>query len=122
VSANVEKDADRKPDVSPDVLPSLDLRVGRVVAAVPFPAARIPSLRLTVDFGPAVGLLETSARIAHYRPEELVGRDVIGAINLGTRRIAGFDSRFLVLGAYAEDGSVSLLTPDTALPPGSIVG
>ncbi len=100
---------------------ALDLRVGRVVAAEPFPAARKPSLRLRVDFGPAIGELETSAQIVRYDPGALVGRLVIGAVNLGTRRIAGFESQFLVLGGLHPDGAVSLLAPDEELAPGSVV-
>lgn len=100
---------------------ALDLRVGRVVAAEPFPAARRPSLRLRVDFGPAIGELETSAQIVRYDPDALLGRLVIGAVNLGSRRIAGFESQFLVLGGLHPDGAVSLLAPDEDLAPGSVV-
>jgi tRNA-binding protein len=100
---------------------AIDLRVGRVVAASPFPEARKPSLRLRVDFGPVIGELETSAQITRYDPVELVGRLVIGAVNLGVRRIAGLESRFLVLGGLHPDGSVSLLAPDEDLAPGSAV-
>ncbi len=110
-----------KPDVDAAHLSALDLRVGRIVAAEPFPAARKPSLRLLVDFGPVVGELATSAQITRYDPAELVGRLVIGAINLGSRNIAGFESRFLVLGGLHPDGSVALLAPDEDLAPGSIV-
>jgi tRNA-binding protein len=101
---------------------ALDLRVGRVVAAEPFPAARKPSLRLRVDFGPVLGVLETSAQVTRYDPEALIGRLVVGAVNLGVRRIAGLESRFLVLGGLHPDGSVALLAPDDELAPGSIVG
>ena len=100
---------------------ALDLRVGRVVAAEPFLAARKPSLRLRVDFGPHLGELETSAQITRYDPSELVGRLVIGAVNLGVRRIAGLESRFLVLGGLHPDGSVALLGVDEDLQPGSTV-
>jgi tRNA-binding protein len=100
---------------------ALDLRVGRVLAAEPFPAARRPSLRLRVDFGPVIGELETSAQITRYDPAELVGRLVVGAVNLGTRRIAGLESRFLVLGGLHPDGAVALLAPDEDLAPGSAV-
>jgi tRNA-binding protein len=99
----------------------LDLRIGRVVAAAPFPAARKPSLRVRVDFGPLIGELETSAQITHYDPQELVGRLVVGAVNLGVRRIAGLESSFLILGGLHADGTVALLAPDEALPPGSVV-
>jgi tRNA-binding protein len=110
-----------KDEVGAEHFHDLDLRVGRVVAAEPFPAARKPSLRLRVDFGPVLGELETSAQITRYPPEELVGRLVVGAVNLGVRRIAGLESRFLVLGGLHADGTVALLSPDDDLPPGSVV-
>ncbi|MEY3019828.1 MAG: hypothetical protein RLZZ272_812, partial [Actinomycetota bacterium] len=92
-----------------------------VLAAEPFPEARHPALRLTVDFGPLVGVLTTSAKVTNYLPDELVGRQVVGVVNIGTRRIAGFASRFLVLGGLSADGTVHLLAPDVDLPPGSVV-
>lgn len=110
-----------RPDTDVETFASLDLRVGTVVAARPFPEARVPSLRLTVDFGPLIGELETSAHITNYAPEALVGRQVVGVVNLGSRRIAGFDSRFLVLGGLEPDGTVALLQPDRQLPPGAPV-
>jgi tRNA-binding protein len=111
-----------KAEVDAEHFHALDLRVGRVVAAEPFPSARKPSLRLRVDFGPLLGELETSAQITRYAPEELVGRLVVGAVNLGARRIAGLDSRFLVLGGLHPDGAVALLGVDEGLAPGSVVG
>lgn len=87
----------------------LDLRVGRVVAVEAFPQARHPAWKLTVDFGPDVGHLQTSAQITNYSVAELVGRLVVGAINLGPKRIAGFRSEFLVLGGLEPDGTVHLL-------------
>jgi tRNA-binding protein len=111
-----------KPEVGPEAFHGLDLRVGRVVAAEPFPAARKPSLRVRVDFGPVIGELETSAQIVRYAPEALVGRLVVGAVNLGERRIAGLASAFLILGGLHADGSVALLAPDEDLPPGAPVG
>jgi len=110
-----------KVDVGAEGFHALDLRVGRIVAAEPFPAARKPSLRVRVDFGPVLGELETSAQITHYDPQELLGRLVVGAVNLGVRRIAGLDSRFLLLGGLHADGTVALLSLDEALPPGSVV-
>lgn len=111
-----------KPEVGAAAFGALDLRVGRVVAAAPFPAARKPSLRVRVDFGPVLGELETSAQIVRYDPDALVGRLVVGAVNLGTRRVAGLDSAFLLLGGLHADGAVALLAPDEDLPPGSVVG
>jgi tRNA-binding protein len=100
---------------------AVDLRVGRVVDAAPFPEARAPSLKLWVDFGPRLGTRATSAKIANYDPGDLVGRLVVGAVNLGARRIAGFRSEFLVLGGLEPDGTVRLLEVDGDLAPGSVV-
>ena len=109
-----------KPEVGPEGFAALDLRVGRVVAVAPFPEARRPAYKLTVDFGD-LGQRHTSAQITNYAPDELLGRDVVGALNLGARRIAGFMSEFLVLGGLEADGTVRLLQPDASLPPGSPV-
>ena len=111
----------RKPEVPVEQFSSLDLRVGRITGVEEFPAARKPAWKITVDFGPEVGELRTSAQVTNYPAEALIGRQVVGAINLGSRRIAGFDSQFLILGGLAPDGTVSLLSPDTDLPPGSPV-
>ena len=100
---------------------ALDLRVGRVVTAAPFPDARKPAYRLLVDFGPVIGRLETSAQITNYTTDELEGRLVVGAVNLPPKRIAGFASEFLVLGGLEPDGTVRLLAPDAELAPGSVV-
>jgi len=110
-----------KPDVGIDGFLALDLRVGRVVAVEPFPEARQPAWKLTVDFGPVLGELRTSAKITNYAAEELQGRQVVGAVNLGRKRIAGFVSEFLVLGGLEPDGTVRLLEVDGDLAPGSVV-
>src|ERR687891_858610 len=93
----------RKPDVGIDAFFALDLRAGRVVEVSDFPEARKPSLKIRVDFGPLVGTLSSSAQIANYSKDDLAGRMVIAAINLGSKRIAGFKSEFLVLGALDPD-------------------
>lgn len=98
----------RKPDVGAAFF-DVDLRVGRILAVEDFPQARLPAWKLTVDFGPDVGHLRTSAQITNYTEQELVGRLVVGAINLGPKRIAGFRSEFLVLGGLEADGTVHLL-------------
>lgn len=113
---------DAKPEVGAEGFFSLDLRVGTVIEAAPFPEARDPALKLTVDFGPVIGVLRTSAKITNYPPEELLGRQVVGAVNLGSRRIAGFVSQFLVLGGLEPDGTVRLLGADGELPDGAPVG
>lgn len=107
----------RKEPVGADGFFALDLRVGRVTDIQDFPEARKPAWKLTVDFGPAVGTLRTSAQIRNYAVEELVDRLVVGAINLGDKRVAGFTSEFLILGALEPDGAVRLLElPDDVLP------
>ncbi len=111
----------RKPDVGADAFFALDLRAGRVVDVEAFPEARKPSWKLTVDFGPEVGRLRTSAQVTNYSPGELVGRMVVGAVNLGPRRIAGFRSEFLVLGTIDPDGTVHLLRTEDGARPGDPV-
>lgn len=105
-------DRSPKPDVAPDDFFALDLRVGRVEAVDEFPEARTPAWKLTVDFGPTIGRLRTSAQVTNYERDDLLGRLVVGAVNLGTKRIAGFESEFLVLGALESDGTVHLLDVD----------
>jgi tRNA-binding protein len=112
---------ERKPDVDPAGFFALDVRVGEVVAVDELPEARKPSWVLRVDFGPVVGELATSAQVRNYPREELLGRRVVGAINLGTKRIAGFVSEFLVLGALEPDGTVRLLEVDGDVPLGAPV-
>lgn len=110
----------RKPEVGSEGFFALDLRVGRVTDVQPFPEARDPAWKLTVDFGP-IGQLRTSAKVTNYAAEELLGRTVVGAVNLGAKRIAGFVSEFLILGGLEPDGTVRLLSPDADLAPGSVV-
>ncbi len=99
---------------------AIDMRVGTVLTAEPFPEARKPSIRMTIDFGPELGVKRSSAQITmHYAPEQLVGRQVIAAVNLGTRRIAGFESEVLVLGAMPRPTEVVLLNPDQRVPDGT---
>lgn len=96
------------------------MRVGRVVDVEPFPQARVPAYKLTVDFGP-LGTRRASAQVTHYEPDDLTGRLVVGAVNLGAKRVAGFRSEFLVLGAVGADGTVRLLRPDDGASPGDPV-
>jgi tRNA-binding protein len=100
---------------------ALDLRVGRVLEVQPFPEARKPAWKLAVDFGPMVGQLQTSAQITNYATDDLLGRLVVGAINLGDKRIAGFTSEFLILGSLEPDGTVRLLRVDDGVSPGAPV-
>jgi tRNA-binding protein len=108
----------RKPDIDPAAFFSVDMRVGRVLDVEAFPEARQPAWKLTVDFGPEIGTLRTSAQVTNYPADELRGRLVAGAVNLGRKRIAGFVSEFLVLGAVDTDGIVHLLE----LPPQAVPG
>ena len=97
----------------------LDIRVGKVIAAEPFPEARVPAYKLTIDFGP-LGIKRSSAQITRlYRPEELTGRLIVAVVNFPPKRIAGFSSEVLVLGAVFDEGKVSLLAPDHEVPLGS---
>lgn len=115
-------DQPRKDEVGIAGFMALDLRVGYVAAVEPFPEARDPAWKLTVDFGPVVGELRCSAKVTNYAAEELVGRQVVGALNLGSRRVAGFRSEFLVLGGLRADGTVQLLSTDAPdLPAGSVI-
>lgn len=109
----------RKPDVGADGFFSVDMRVGRVVSVDDFPEARKPAYKIAADFGPVVGVLQTSAQATHYTKEQLTGRLIVGALNLGAKRIAGFKSEFLVLGAMDPDGTVRLLHLEEGVQPGA---
>ena len=100
----------------------VDMRVGVVVDARPFPEARRPALKLWIDFGP-LGVRRSSAQITErYAPEDLVGRRVIAVVNFPPKQIGSFVSEVLVLGAYDEQGQVILLRPDFDVTPGSKIG
>jgi tRNA-binding protein len=100
----------------------VDMRVGVVVDAQPFPEARRPALKLWIDFG-ALGVKRSSAQITdHYRPEDLVGRRVVAVVNFPAKQIGPFVSEVLVLGAYGERGEVILLRPDLEVAPGAKIG
>lgn len=100
----------------------LDIRVGTVIEAKEFPQARKPAYQLTVDFG-AAGLKKSSAQItAHYLPADLVGKQVIGLLNLPVRQIANFFSECLVLGIYDASGQVVLLQPERPVDNGMRIG
>ena len=102
---------------APEAFADVDLRVGRVVAVDAFPEARKPAWKLRIDLGP-LGQRQSSAQITHYPADDLLGRDVVCAVNLGRKRIAGFVSECLVLGAVDGAGVVRLLRPDDGAQPG----
>jgi tRNA-binding protein len=106
-----------------DLFQRLDLRVGRILAAEPFPEARRPAYRLTVDLGP-LGVRRSSAQLPSTYPDPgaLVGRLVVAVVNFPPRRIAGFESQILVLGALPADGRIPLLGVDEGASPGDPVG
>jgi tRNA-binding protein len=108
---------------TPEDFFAIDMRVGTVVHAEPFPEARKPSIKLVIDFGPDVGRKNSSAQLTmHYTPEQLVGRQVVGVLNIGTRRIAGFTSETLVLGGMPTATEVVLLAPDRPVANGTRIG
>ncbi len=97
----------------------VDVRVGQIVEAAPFPEARKPAIKLVVDFGPEIGRKKSSAQITkHYRPEELIGRRVLAVVNFPPRQIGPMMSEVLTLGVPDEAGEVVLIHPDKDVPLG----
>jgi tRNA-binding protein len=97
----------------------VDIRVGTVVDAQPFPEARKPAIKLTIDFGAEVGVKKSSAQLtAHYKPDQLIGRQVCAVVNFPPRQIGPFISEVLTLGMPDDDGSVVLIKPDFKVPNG----
>lgn len=95
------------------------MRVGRVLSVDEFPEARVPAWKLTIDFGPEIGIKRSSAQITHYSRDQLQDSLVVGVVNLKPRRIAGFSSEVLVLGALDQADGVILLRPDKDAAVGS---
>jgi tRNA-binding protein len=98
------------------------MRVGRVVRVDDFPEARSPAWKLEIDFGPEVGVKRSSAQVTHYAREALEGRLVVAVVNFPPRRIAGFQSEVLVLGALDGEKGVVLLRPDDDVAVGDRIG
>ncbi len=98
----------------------VEMRVGRIVAAELFPEARKPAYKLRIDFGPELGMKQSSAQLTVlYRPDELIGRLVVGVVNFPPRRVAGYNSEVLILGAADAEGAVVLLQLERDVPLGA---
>lgn len=105
--------------ISWDDFERVDIRVGTVIRAEPYPEARRPAIKLWVDFGEGIGLRKTSAQLTvHYTPEALLGRQVAAVVNFPPRQIGKFMSEILVLGMPDAEGAVVLLAPDQVVPNG----
>ncbi|SAH86479.1 protein secretion chaperone [Bordetella ansorpii] len=106
--------------ISWDDFAKVELRVGCIVEAAPFPEARKPAYKLMVDFGPGIGQKKSSAQITHhYRPEDLVGRRVVAVLNFPPKQIGPIMSECLVTGFHDENGDVALCVPDRDVPLGA---
>ena len=106
-------------EISFDDFMKIDVRVGVIVKAEPYPEARKPAIKLWVDFGPEIGERKSSAQITkHYTPGDLPGKKVMAVVNFPPRQIGKFMSEILVLGVPDEDGEVVLLVPDKDVPIG----
>ena len=115
----MSKDAGLRPEITYDDFDRVDIRAGTIVAAEPYPEARKPSIKLRIDFGPAIGEKKSSAQITrYYAPETLVGRQVVAVVNFPPRQIGKFMSEVLTLGFPDEEGEVVLAAVDRQVPDG----
>lgn len=106
-------------EITYDEFERVELRSGTIVKVEEFPRAKKPAYKVWADFGPEIGVLQTSAQVTvHYTPENLVGRQIVGCVNLGEKNIAGFVSQFLLVGFSDESGGICLATVDPKVPNG----
>ncbi|HEX6796973.1 MAG TPA: tRNA-binding protein [Ktedonobacterales bacterium] len=110
---------ERPGEITIDDFQRVDVRVGRILSAEPLPGARKPAYKLRIDFGPEIGIKQSSAQLTvHYTAAELPGRLVLAVVNFPPRRIAGFKSEVLTLGVPDEQGNVVLVVPERDVPLG----
>lgn len=110
--------AERSDEISFADFLKVDVRTGTIVQVDPFPEARKPAWKLTIDFGPEIGIKRSSAQIAQYTPEQLAGRQVLAVVNFPPRQIGPFMSEVLTLGVPGDSGEVILIGPDSKVPNG----
>ena len=107
-------------EISFDDFTKVDIRLGRIVDAAPYPEARKPAIKLWIDFGSELGVKKSSAQITqNYEPGQLVGKQILAVVNFPPRQIGRFMSEVLVLGVSGDDGAIVLVGPDRAVPLGS---
>ena len=115
----MSSDVEQSSTITFDDFLKVDIRVGTVIEAEPFPEARKPAIKMRIDFGPEIGVKKTSAQVtAHYTPETLVGRQVAAVVNFPPRQIGKFMSEVLALGFSDEAGGIVLIAPDKTVPNG----
>lgn len=106
-------------NISYEEFEQVELRSGTIIKAEPFPKAKKAAFKIWADFGNEIGVLQTSAQVTvHYTPEILIGRSIIGCVNLGEKNIAGFLSQFLLVGFSDATGAICLVTVDPKVPNG----
>jgi tRNA-binding protein len=106
-------------NISYEEFEQVELRSGTIIKAEPFPKAKKAAFKIWADFGNEIGVLQTSAQVTvHYTPETLIGRSIIGCVNLGEKNIAGFLSQFLLVGFSDATGAICLVTVDPKVPNG----
>ena len=115
----MQSDEDKKMVISYDEFEKVDLRSGTIIKVEPFLRAKKPAYKIWVDFGMEIGVLQTSAQVTvHYTLESLLGRSVVGCVNLGVKNIAGFTSEFLLVGFSDENDAICLISSEPQVPNG----